>query len=518
MSAPVTPPPGSPPERPDAASPDGPPEDGGYKWKVLAVVGSGVFMVTLDSGIVNVALPVLTREFGAPLVLAQWVVLGYVLCITGLLLPAGRLADVLGRREVFLAGFILFGFSSALCGLAPSVQWLIAARVVQGVGGALVQANTGALLTQVFPASERGRVLGLNSSVVSAGLLSGPLIGGLITHYFGWRWAFFVNVPISAVAASVGWYLLRPSPVARGQKFDPLGALLFLVTCSGLLLGLNQGETWGWTSVETVGTLGLAAAAAVAFIVVEVRVPQPTVDLNLFRNRGFAAATLSAFLAFLAIAPVVLLMPFYYQLVLDVPVDQSGLLLIAIPATTVFLAPISGMLSDRLGSRLLASAGLLLEAVGLASLIVLPLDGPAGLVALRLVLVGVGMALFQSPNSSAMFGSVPPSRLGVVGGFQALTRNLGQSLGQAIAGVVWSAVVLAASAGMGTPDPEGGAIGAPPEAMLVGFSTVFAVSTVLVLIAASVSLLGRPRSPAPAAVAAGARPAQPEALAAGAGD
>ncbi|MGH2354047.1 MAG: MFS transporter, partial [Chloroflexota bacterium] len=171
----------------------------GYKWKVLAVVGAGVYMATLDSGIVNVALPVLTRDFGASLVLSQWVVLGYVLCITGLLLPAGRLADMLGRREVFLGGFLLFGGASALCGLAPSIHWLIAARVLQGVGGALVQANTGALLTQAFPVSERGRALGLNGSVVSAGLLSGPLIGGLITEYFGWRWAFYVNVPIAAI-------------------------------------------------------------------------------------------------------------------------------------------------------------------------------------------------------------------------------------------------------------------------------------------------------------------------------
>ncbi|HVG95652.1 MAG TPA: MFS transporter [Chloroflexota bacterium] len=491
------------------------PEDGGYKWKVLAVVGAGVFMVTLDSGIVNVALPVLTREFNAPLVLAQWVVLGYVLCITGLLLPAGRLADVLGRKEVFLAGFILFGFSSALCGLAPTVQWLIAARVVQGIGGALVQANTGALLTQAFPARERGRALGLNSSFVSAGLLSGPLIGGLITGYLGWRWAFYVNVPISLVAAPVGWYLLRaaPSRVSRDQRFDPLGALLFLLTCSCLLLGLNQGETWGWTSPQTLGTLGLAVLSAVAFVYVEKRVSQPMIDLTLFRNRGFTAATLSAFLGFLALSPVVLLMPFYYQLVLDVPVYQSGLLLIAIPATTVFLAPISGLLSDRLGSRLLATGGLLLEAVGLATLIVLPQDGPAALVALRLVLVGIGVALFQSPNSSALFGSVPPSRLGIVGGFQALTRNLGSSLGQAISGVVWSAVVIAASAALGAPDPDGGAIGAPPEAMLVGFSTVFAGSTLLVLIAAGVSLLVRPRRPA----AVAAEPPRAEALAA-AGD
>ena len=160
---------------------------GNYKWKVLAVVGSGVYMVTLDSGIVNVALPAMTRDFATSLLVAQWVILGYVLCITGLLLPAGRLADMLGRREVFLVGFLVFAAASAMCGLSPGVGWLIAARVLQGVGGALIQANTAALLTQAFPAKERGRALGLNSSIVSVGLLTGPVIGRLITQQLGWR-------------------------------------------------------------------------------------------------------------------------------------------------------------------------------------------------------------------------------------------------------------------------------------------------------------------------------------------
>ncbi|MDQ3701408.1 MAG: MFS transporter [Chloroflexota bacterium] len=469
--------------QPEPAATSG--EDGSYKWRVLFVVGAGVYMVTLDSGIVNVALPVLTRELGVTLVLAQWVVLGYVLCITGLLLPAGRLADMLGRREVFLGGFLLFGAASALCGLAPTIQWLIAARVLQGIGGALVQANTGALLTQAFPLRERGRALGLNSSVVSSGLLSGPLIGGLITAYFGWRWAFYVNVPISAVAAVVGWRLLRPSPVDRGQRFDFLGATLFFLAVVAVSLGLSQGATWGWQSPSTLGVFVVSAVAIVAFVVVEQRVAQPTIDLTLFRNRAFTTAAVSAFLGFLAISTVILLMPFYYQLVLLVSVEQSGVLLIAIPATVVFIAPISGALSDWLGVRLLASLGLLLQAVGLATLVLLPSSGPAIFAAARLVLVGVGLALFQSPNSSALFGSVPPDRLGLIGGFQALTRNLGQSLGQAAAGVAWSAVVLSVSGAQS-------AIEAPPEAMMAGFRLVFSWATGLTLVALAISLLGRP--------------------------
>ncbi|MBI3973060.1 MAG: MFS transporter [Chloroflexi bacterium] len=469
---------------------------GNYKWIVLLVVGAGVYMATLDSGIVNVALPVLTREFSASLVLAQWVILGYVLCIAGLLLPAGRLADMAGRREVFIGGFALFGAASALCGLAPSIGWLIAARVLQGVGSALIQANTAALLTQAFPATERGRALGLNGSIVSLGLLSGPVIGGLITEHFGWRSAFYVNVPISAVAAPVGWYLLRPSPVAKGQRFDAAGAALFVFAAVGLLLGLNQGATWGWTSLPTLAALVTFGGAGAAFVWVERHVPHPTIDLTLFRNRGFTAAAASAFLSFLALAPVMLLMPFYFIFVLRLPVDQTGLLLTAIPAAMAVTAPFSGALSDKFGSRLIASAGLVVEVVGLGSLVFLGAHDSALSAAARLLVIGFGVGLFQSPNSSALFGSVPRSRLGVVGGFQALTRNLGQSLGQVVASLTWSAVVLAAAAGTTTL-----AIEAPPEVMLPGFQVVFATSAALAVVALATSLFGRPRDAAHRAAA-----------------
>src|SRR5918996_653504 len=185
---------------------------GSYKWRGLLVTGAGIHISTLSHRSVNVALPVLTREFAASLVLAQWVVLAYILCITGLLLPAGRVADMLGRKEVFLTGFVVFATGAALCGLAPSLEWLIAARVLQGIGGALVQANSGALGTMAFPRTERGGGLGVIGSCVSAGALTGPMVGGVITAYWGWRWAFYVIVLVSAVATPAGWRLLRKSP------------------------------------------------------------------------------------------------------------------------------------------------------------------------------------------------------------------------------------------------------------------------------------------------------------------
>lgn len=465
-----------------------------YKWRVLLVTGSGIYMSTLSNGIVNVALPVLTREFGASLALAQWVVLGYILCITGLLLPAGRVADMLGRKEVFLTGFVVFATGAALCGLAPSLQWLIAARVVQGIGGALVQANSGALVTMAFPRSERGRALGMIGSCVSAGALTGPMVGGVITAYWGWRWAFYVIVLVSAVATPAGWRLLRSSPANRDQRFDLPGAALFMLAVGSLMLALNRGPQAGWTAALTLGLFALSAVAAVAFLQVERRVRQPTVDLRLFRNRGFSAAVGAGFLSFLAISSTVLLMPFYFQYVLHLPPDQAGLLLAAQSFTMMVLAPLSGWLSDHLGARLMTAAGLTLEVIGLGSIALLRVDEHPLWAAARLVILGLALAVFNSPNSSAMYGSVPPERLGLVGGFQALTRNLGQSLGQTIAGVLWSVGTLAAVGAAGTVGAgAAAATQAPPEAMMAGFRLAFGWATGVAGAALLVSLVARPK-------------------------
>ena len=461
-----------------------------YKWMVLVVAGAGIFMSTLSNGIVNVALPVLTREFDASLVVAQWVVLAYVLCITGLLLPAGRLADMFGRKEVFLGGFVVFAVGAGACAVAPSLSWLVVARVLQGVGGAFVQANSGALVTQVFPARERGRALGLIGSFVSAGALMGPVFGGLITEHWGWRSAFLLIVAVSAIATPAGWRLLRRSPVRPGQRFDPFGAALFIAATGGLMLALNSGAAVGWSALPTVA-LGVGTiVASAAFIAVERRVSQPTVDLTLFQNRGFSAAVASAFLSFTAVSFNMLLMPFYFQYVLNEPPDRTGLFLIGAPLTMMVMAPIGGWLADRSGFLVITAIGLGIEVVSLGSLTLLGMDTNPLVVMGQLMLVGLALALFNSPNSSALFGSVPPSHLGLVGGFQALSRNLGQSIGQSIAGVIWSIGTVAALGDA----VVGSTHQAPPEAMMAGFRLAFGVSTVIAGAALVVSVLARPRA------------------------
>jgi EmrB/QacA subfamily drug resistance transporter len=470
------------------------------KWIVLAVAGSGVYMVTLDSGIVNVALPTLTREFNAPVAVAQWVILGYVLCITGLLLPVGRLADIVGRKRIFLAGFMIFTVASALCGLATSLEMLVAARVLQGIGGAMVQANSSGLVTQAFPSEQRGRALGLNGAIVSAGLLSGPVLGGLIIQWFSWHWCFFVNVPIGIVATFFGLRQLREAGIRPGQKFDLPGAALFLALVVGLLLTLNLGGQEG-VSPRVLGLAGATLLAGIVFVMVEMRVPQPTLEFGLFRHPGFRAASLSAFCSFLGVSHTQLLMPFYLQLVLGLPPSQVGLVLVTIPASLLVLGPLFGALSDRIGSRVLASVGLVVAAAGLLSMTTLGPETPVPLVMARLLLMALGLGCFNSPNSSALFGSLPRERYGVGGAYQSLTRNLGQSIGQTLAAALWTAAVML-NAGVAAVDQ------APVAALMTGFRVAFGFAAAVVVLGAAVSYFARPShqpSVAPAAELVGRR-------------
>lgn len=479
---------------PSAPVPDlrpSPPD--GYKWVVLAVVGGGIFMSTLSMGMVNVALPTIGDEFDAPLGLVQWVVLGYILSITSLLLPMGRLADMVGRKRVFLGGYAVFTLSSLLCGVAPTLALLIAARVLQGVGGAMMQANMGALIATAFPAAERGRAMGMTNTIVMSGALTGPAVGGALTQYLGWPWTFFLVVPLGVVSGVAGVRLLRPSPALHGQRFDLAGAALFTVTVVALLLALNQAPVQGWTAPEVLALLAAAVAHGALFFVVERRVPQPTVDFSLFANRGFASAITAGWLLFLGMGQVGLLMPFYLQLVLGLPPGEAGLVLIALPATTAVLASWTGALSDRIGTRAIATTGMVVVCLAALSLAALgtrhaPLD-----VVARLALLGLGVALFQPPNNSALYSAVARERLGVAGAFQALMRNLGNAAGQAVGGAVWTAVVAMRAAGGAAATAGDRPASAATAAMLTGFRVVFLVVAALAALAAVVSFAARPR-------------------------
>jgi EmrB/QacA subfamily drug resistance transporter len=408
------------------------------RWLVLSAVSVGTFMATLDGSIVNIALPSISAAFGIDLATVEWVVVAYLIVVGSLLLPFGRLGEVLSFRRVYLAGFAIFTVASVLCGAAPGAPVLIVFRAVQGIGAAMLQAMGPAIVARTFGPGERGRALGLNAISVAIGLSLGPAIGGLLTEFGTWRAIFLVNLPVGLFAITWAARVLPVEPPGRRQSFDIPGAALAASGLFSLLLALNQGESWGWTSPAIVGLLGAAFVLGAAFIAVEWRTPVPMMDLRLFRIRAFSAGLASVVVAFAGLFTATFLLPFILQDGSGYTPLEAGLLLTPVPITAALVAPFSGALSDRIGQRLPASVGIAVLTIGLLSLTTLPTDFAVPELLWRLVLIGAGQGIFLSPNSSSILGSVPRPRLGTASGMIAQMRVVGMAFG-----IVISAAVVA---------------------------------------------------------------------------
>src|SRR2546421_10069769 len=339
------------------------------KWVVLILVALGAFMTTLDSSIVNIALPAIAHTFGVGVSGAiEWIIIGYLIVIAAFLLTLGRLADIIGRKSIYEAGLVIFLLGSIFSGAAPSLTILIIARLFQGLGGAFIFSVNTAMITSGFPASERGRALGLNAVVVALGVTAGPTIGGLITQYLTWRWIFYVNVPIGVLVFFTGMRLLTEPLHRNKQRFDPLGAVLLAIGLASMTLGFSFGQEWGWTSPGIISSLVVGVVALVAAVVVERRVRDPILKLSLLKNRVFASANISFVLAMLALFAPGFLLPFYFEELRGFPAVQAGLLLTPLSLTLAVMAPLSGSLADRFGSRLPPPLGLAIARFGLGLL------------------------------------------------------------------------------------------------------------------------------------------------------
>jgi EmrB/QacA subfamily drug resistance transporter len=408
------------------------------KWWVLATVMVGTFMSPLDGSVVNIALPTLRATFNVPITTVEWVVVGYLLTVSTTLLTFGRLADIVGLKRVYMIGFALFTAGSLACALSWSIWALVGFRVFQALGASMMFATGPAIITAAFPRHERGKALGLVGVAVAAGLAVGPSVGGAITGFTSWRWIFLINVPIGIVVLALSWRILQSSPIRR-QSFDPLGAILSFVALFPLLLALSQGPHWGWGSAPIIILFALCVAGVVGFVVAESRIRQPVLDLRLFGERLFSAGIGSALLSFVVYAAVIFIMPFYMENSLGINVQTAGLLMTPVPAGIMLFGPASGALSDRIGSRFLSTLGLVVTAVAVFLLTGLSLQTSYLGIALRLALVGAGLGLFQSPNTSAVMGTVAPARLGIASGILATSRNAGQVMGVAFAAVMFAA-------------------------------------------------------------------------------
>ena len=406
------------------------------KWLILTSVSLGSLMATLDGSIVNIALPAMQADFRVDLTTIEWVTVAYLLVVGSLLLPVGRLGEVLTFKRVYLVGFAVFTLASIFCGAAPSETALIGFRVVQGVGAAMIMAMGPAIVARTFAPGERGRALGLNGVSVSIGLSLGPALGGILTQAATWRAIFLINAPIGLLAILWAARVLPAETPGKGQSFDARGATLSGAALFALLLALSDGQQWGWTSPAVVGLLIAFVVLGAAFIAAERSSIQPMIDLALFRIRPFTAGLASVVVAFAGLFTATFLLPFLLQQARGFSPIEAGLLLTPVPITMALVAPFSGAASDRFGPRVLASAGMAIMVLGLLSLALLPLDFALWDLIWRLALLGLGQGLFMSPNSSAVLGSVPRPRVGTASGTLAQMRVNGQTLGIALSGAI----------------------------------------------------------------------------------
>ncbi|HMI48618.1 MAG TPA: MFS transporter [Gemmatimonadaceae bacterium] len=413
---------------------------------VVALVCVGTFMTTLDASIVNIGLPSIATAFNAALTgTVEWIVIGYLVVIAALLLTFGRLSDMIGRSPIWITGLVIFTAGSAVCGAAPSLASLIAARALQGVGGALILSTSTAILSNAVPATQRGHALGWGALSIALGASAGPTIGGILTTIGTWRWIFYVNIPIGLVAILATWRLIPPTIERTAQEFDLRGALLLAIALAALTLGLSFGQEWGWTSARVLGTLAIGVASLVVGIFVEMRATHPIIDLRLFRNRVFASAVSSLICSMLALAAIGFLFPFYFEELQGLPPERTGLLLTPFPLAMAIVAPVAGALSDRIGSRMLAPLALAVLTVALLLLTQLDATSPMAEIWWRLAFAGVGLGLFQSPNTRSLMSAAPESQQGMAAGVFATARITGQALSIAVTGAVFATLGGAAA-------------------------------------------------------------------------
>lgn len=426
-------------------NPTSPVIDYSRKWYVMAAVAMSIFLATIDGSIVNLALPTLVRELNTSFAAVQWVVLSYLLTVTTLMLGIGRLADIRGKKMIYLLGFVVFTIGSVLCALAPTVGWLIGFRIVQAAGGAMVMALGAAIVTEAFPPQERGKALGIIGSMVSLGIVTGPLLGGVLISVLSWHWIFLVNLPIGIVGTWMAQRFVPDIQPAGGQRFDFAGASTLFISLMGLLLGLTIAQEAGFTNPTSLALFVVWIVFLVLFIRIELRSSEPMIDLRLFRNRIFRVNLGTGFLTFLAISGTMILMPFYLENMLGYPIQLIGPLQAAVPVMLGILAPVSGSLSDRYGSRRITVLGLLVLVIAYVILSTLSTETTTLGYILRMLPLGLGMGIFQSPNNSAVMGAVPRERLGIASGLLSMTRTLGQTVGIAVLGTIWAGQVAARS-------------------------------------------------------------------------
>ena len=436
---------------------------------VLYQVSLGLALVAINHRAIQIALPTLTHVFHADLSFIQWVLLVYDLAVIGLVLTLGRLGDLFGRKWIYILGFLLFVVSSALCGFAQSSGQLIAFRVLQGIGGAIILANGRALVTINAPPSERGKALGITSTAYHVGYMTGPTLGGFVIDTIGWRWIFFMTLPIGLACAYFAWRVLREREKSEARvKVDMAGAAYLLLTNICFVYALNQLPHLGVGHPVVFSFFVVSLASLALFIRAEQKAENPILNLSLFRNRLFTASNLSLFFITSTQSAIGVLLPFYLQNLRGFTPTQMGWIIIGSSVVIIMFAPLAGWLSDRFGSRLLCSVGAAIIVCGQYLIASFTLESSLFQLILPQLLIGLGWALFNSPNQSAIMSAVSRDQVGAASGMTVTTARIGGAIGIALSGAIMT-YALAAS-GLTTQQIESpGSWSAAPQVFLNAF-------------------------------------------------
>jgi EmrB/QacA subfamily drug resistance transporter len=461
------------------------------RWRAFPVLAIGVVMATLDISVVNIALPTLSRTFGVPLTRIEWVVLGYVVTITGLLLTLGRIADRAGRRRVYGLGLLVFAMASGLCGAAPGATALIAARVLQGAGAAMMSATSVALLVASFPPEERGRALGAFGAMVGVGLAVGTPLGGFVIAHASWRWLFFINLPLAFAAGLLLKRVPEDAPAAPRIPLDLGAAVTWCGALVALMLALSRGPELGWGSSGVWPLFAIAAFLLICFGAIERRSDEPLLPLRLVQG-PLGIAVMLTFLSQAFTIAIGFHLPLYLEEVLGLTPESSGRWLAVLPLTALVTAPFAGTFADRLGTRPVASLGMALTVGGFWLLAGLGVSAENWRLASGMALVGLGQGLFAVPNASALLSMVPRELLGFASGLQGTMRNLGIASGSAgMAAMIASRYARIAA----SPLPIAGAKALDRGAFALATRQAFGVLGVVSLAATLIALSQRGAGP-----------------------
>ncbi|RRJ65639.1 DHA2 family efflux MFS transporter permease subunit [Paenibacillus oralis] len=449
------------------------------RWLILVVLNLFTFMSTLDGSIVNIALPVISKRLDLQVAEAEWVVTAYLLMICAAILFFGKLGDIVGKIKVFKWGMIIFTVGSLLCGFSSTLTMLVGSRLIQALGASMTMANSQGIITDIFPANERGRALGLIGTFVSLGSIAGPSLGGVIVSALGWEYIFWVNIPVGLIAIALGWRTLPADRTKLRVKIDKAGSLLFPLFILALFSGLLLGQQIGYRDPRIIAALIIAAVVFIVFLWIETRKSEPMLQLSLFKNPLFSLSILCGFLVFVANFCFNIIAPFYTQSILNLSPSQAGLLMMLFPIVMVIVAPLSGALSDKIGSELLTFAGLIVMVVAQVGLAGLHGSSPIFLVGVWIAMLGLGSGLFQSPNNSLVMSKVPKTQLGIAGSINSLVRNIGMVVGITVATTTLFGVMSSLAGQRVT-----GLVPGRPDLFLSGMHIVFMTSATICLVAA----------------------------------